>query len=214
MPDLGFAVEGIQAVANAAVPTIGIRLRVTNGETGDAVQHVALQTQIAIEPVFRSYTPEEQERLRDLFDAPSRWGDTLKTMHWTRLNVVIPRFDGSTVVELPVPCSFDFNVAATKYFAGVREGEIPLRLLFSGTVFYRPPEGGLQTAPIPWEREAECRLPVEVWRRMMDLYYPNEAWLSLRRDVFERLYAYKTRGGFPTWEDALASILESQEAQA
>lgn len=210
MPDLRFAVEGIHALAHAAVPTIGIRLRITNAETSDAVQHVALQTQIAIEPAFRSYTSDDQARLRDLFDDPARWSDTLKTMFWTRVSVMIPRFDGATSIDLPVPCSFDFNVAATKYFAGVRDGDIPLRLLFSGTVFYRPPEGGLQTSPIPWEREAECRLPVDVWRRMMDLYYPNETWLSLRRDVFERLHEYKTRGGFPTWEDALTRMLEAK----
>lgn len=209
MPDLHFTVEDVQAVAHAAVPTIGIRLRVTNAG-GDAVQHVALQTQIQIDPVFRSYTAEEQVRLHDLFDDPSRWGDTLKPLFWTRLSVTIPRFDGAASVELPVPCSFDFNVAATKYFAGLDDGDIPLRLLFSGTVFYRPPGGGLLTAPIPWEREAGCRLPVGVWRRMMDLYYPNEAWLPLRRDVFERLHAYKTRGAFPTWDDAVLAMLEAE----
>ncbi len=214
MPDLRFAVEGINAMANAAVPTIAIRLRITNADTSDAVQHVALQTQIAIEPVFRTYTAEEQARLHDLFDDPPRWGDTLKTMFWTRVSVMVPRFDGVTSIELPVPCSFDFNVAATKYFAGLGEGDVPLRLLFSGTVFYRPPEGGLQTAPIPWEREAECRLPVDVWRRMMNLYYFDEAWLPLRRDVFERLHEYKMRGGFPTWEDAVISILDAREAKA
>jgi hypothetical protein len=209
VPDLRFAVEGIQAVANAAVPTVGIRLRVTNADR-DAVQHVALQTRIQIEPVFRSYTAEEQSRLHDLFDDPSRWGDTLKPLFWTRVDVVIPAFDESTTIELPVPCSFDFNVGATKYFAGVQHGEIPLRLLFSGTIFYGAPADRLQIARIPWDREAECRLPVDEWRRMRDLYYPNEAWLPLRRDVFERLHAYKTRGAFPTWDDAVAAMLEGR----
>ncbi|HYC62465.1 MAG TPA: DUF6084 family protein [Thermoanaerobaculia bacterium] len=209
MPDLHFAVDGIQAFANAAVPTLGVRLRVTNVQ-GDAVQHVALQTQIQIEPVFRSYTAEEQVRLRDLFDDPSRWGDTLKPLFWTRVDIVIPAFEEATTIELPVPCSFDFNIAATKYFGGVQRGEIPLRLLFSGTVFYRSPAGGLQIARIPWDREAECRLPVDEWQRMRDLYYPNEAWLPLRRDVFERLHAYKTRGAFPTWDDAVVAMLEAK----
>ncbi|HEY6138105.1 MAG TPA: DUF6084 family protein [Thermoanaerobaculia bacterium] len=209
MPDLHFAVEGIEAVVHAAVPTVGIRLRVTNRER-DAVQHVALQAQIQIEPVFRSYTPEEQVRLRDLFDDPSRWRDTLKPLFWTRVDVVIPAFEEAATIELPVACSFDFNLAATKYFAGVQQGEIPLRLLFSGAAFYRSPAGALQIARIPWDREAECRLAVGEWRRMRDLYYPNEAWLPLRRDVFERLQAYKTRGAFPTWDDAVAAMLEAK----
>lgn len=209
MPDLHFAVKGIQAMVNAAVPTIGIRLRVTNSDR-DAVQHVALQTQIQIEPVFRSYTAEERTRLHDLFDDPARWGDTLKPLFWTRLDLVIPTFEEATMIELPVPCSFDFNIAATKYFSGVQQGEIPLRLLFSGSAFYRSPTAGLQIARIPWDREAECRLPVDEWRRMRDLYYPNEAWLPLRRDVFERLQTYRTSGAFPSWDDAVLAMLEAK----
>ena len=42
---------------------------------------------------------------------------------------------------------------------------------------------------------------------MMDTYYPNSAWLCLRRDIFERLYEYKMRHGIPTWEAALEKIL-------
>jgi hypothetical protein len=79
-------------------------------------------------------------------------------------------------------------VAATKYFQAIGEGDIPLNLMFSGTVFYADTEGKLQAAPIPWDKEARFRLPVRIWREMMDLYYPNTAWLCLRRDVFEELY--------------------------
>ena len=208
MPDLHFAIEGIEALANAVVPTLAVRLRVTNAE-GDAVQHVALQTQVQIDSAVRSYTVDEQARLHDLFDHPSRWGDTLKPLFWLRVDAVIPAFETATVVDLALPCSFDFNIAATKYFAGVQEGDVPLRFLFSGTVFYRSPAGGLQIARIPWEREAQWRLPVDEWRRMRDLYYPNEAWLPLRRDVFERLHAYKRRGAFPTWDDAVSAMLEA-----
>ncbi len=110
-----------------------------------------------------------------------------------------------------MPCSFDFNVAATKYFAGLTTGEIPLRLLFSGTVFYAGEEGTLQVAPISWDQEAAFRLPQATWREMMDLYYPNTAWLSLRRDVFERFYQYKTQRGIPTWEQALECVLPVEE---
>jgi hypothetical protein len=131
-------------------------------------------------------------------------------MLWTHTNVTVPPFCGTTVVELPVPCTYDFNVAATKYFHGLESGEVPLLLLFSGTVYYADPDGALQVAQVSWDKEASFRLPVQVWQAMMDHYYPNSAWLCLRRDVFERLYRYKVEHGLPTWEQTLASLLPAQ----
>jgi len=72
-----------------------------------------------------------------------------------------------------------------------------VNFLFSGTVFYADGEGNLQVAPIPWDKEARFRLPVKAWHEMMDIYYPNGAWLCLRRDVFERIYQYKGRARNP-----------------
>jgi len=115
------------------------------------------------------------------------------------------------VSDLPIPCTFDFNVAATKYFHAVSNGDIPLNLLFSGSVFYAGPEGTMQVAPVPWNKEARFRLPVRVWREMMDIHYPNSAWLYLRRDVFERLYEYKMQRGIPTWEQALEGLLAAEQ---
>jgi hypothetical protein len=109
-----------------------------------------------------------------------------------------------------VPCTFDFNVAATKYFAGLSDGVVPLDLLFSGSVFFETPDYGLQITQISWNKEARFRLPIHVWQEMMEHYYPNSAWLCLRRDVFERLARYKSEQGIPTWEQALESILPSQ----
>jgi hypothetical protein len=110
-------------------------------------------------------------------------------------------------VELPVPCTFDFNVAATKYFSALDDGDVPLYFLFSGTIFHADEDGALQVAPISWEKEANFQLPVRVWKEMMDLYYPNTAWLCLQKDVFDRLYQYKMRRGDPTWEQALDRLL-------
>jgi hypothetical protein len=106
-----------------------------------------------------------------------------------------PAFNDTAVVDLSVPCTFDFNVAATKYFHGLADGDVPLAFLFSGTVFYADGAGALQVAPIPWDKESRFRLPVKSWREVMDVYYPNSAWLCLRRDVFERLYQFKVEHG-------------------
>jgi len=211
MPNLNFQVEGAEALIYAALPQLAFRLAVTNADVDEAIHTVALRCQIQIEATRRQYIPDDQQSLTDLFGEPHRWNQTLRSLLWTHASVVVPAFRGSTSVDLPVPCSFDFNAAATKYFHGVSEGDIPLCLQFSGTVFYACPDGGLQVAPISWDKEAHHRLPVSVWRDMMDSFYPNSAWLSLRRDVFERLYQYKVRHGAPTWEQAFEELLAVEE---
>jgi Family of unknown function (DUF6084) len=212
MPDLSFEVEGAEAVPFAAAPLIALKLRVINREVAEPIHTIALRCQIMIDSARRRYTAEDQERLRDLFGEPERWAQTLRPMLWTHTSVVVTSFTGGTVVDLPVPCTFDFNVAATKYFAGLEGAEVPLNLLFSGTVFYESNQGSMQVAQIPWDKEARYRLPVQVWKQMMDSYYPNVAWLCLRKDVFDRLYRYKVGRGIPTWEQALESILPGDES--
>jgi hypothetical protein len=130
-------------------------------------------------------------------------------MLWTHASVVVPGFTGSVQAEIPVPCTFDFNIAATKYFHGVTSGDLPLCFQFSGTVFYMNEDGTLQVAPISWDKESKYRLPVKVWKDLMEMYYPNSAWLSLRRDTFEKLHQYKMREGIPTWEEALERALSA-----
>jgi hypothetical protein len=211
MPNLDFRVESVAAVPYAAAPTLSFKLRVTNTNRDEVIHSMALRAQIHIEVTRRHYTAEEQARLSDLFGEPSRWGQTLKTMLWTHVAVNIPSFQGETTVEVPVPCTFDFNVASTKYFHGLSDGDLPLNFLFSGTLFYRGENGDLQVAPISWEKEAKFRLPLKIWKQMIDEYYPNTAWLCLRRDAFERLYEYKVRNGVPTWEEVIARLFQNAD---
>src|SRR5215813_12408966 len=207
MPDLNFEVINAETVTFAVAPMLSFRLRITNLDADQQIQSVALRCQIQIETPRRHYVPLEQEALLDLFGEPERWGRTLRPMLWTHAGVTVPPFAGETVVELPVPCSFDFNIAATKYFAGLEAGEVPLNLMFSGTIFFENNAGALQVEQISWDKEAHFRLPVRVWREMMDHYYPNTAWLCLRRDVFDRLNRYKMEHAIPTWEQALESLI-------
>ncbi|MEP6635104.1 MAG: DUF6084 family protein [Acidobacteriota bacterium] len=210
MPDLSFQVEGAEAVPFTAAPLLSFRLRLSNADAGEAIQSVALRCQIQIEATRRKYKPTEQKRLLDLFGEPDRWSRTLRAMLWTHATVIVTPFRETTVVDLPVPCTFDFNVAAAKYFAALEDGEVPLNLMFSGTVFYESAEGALQVEQISWDKEAKYRLPVSVWKEMMDIYYPNMAWLCLQRDVFDRLAQYKMERGIPTWEAALERLLDDQ----
>jgi hypothetical protein len=211
MPNLDFCVERVASVPFAAAPTLSFRLQITNADREEVIHSMALRAQIQIEVTRRHYAAEEQARLSDLFGEPARWGQTLKTMLWTHVSVSVPPFQGETSVEVPVSCTFDFNVATTKYFHGLSEGDLPLNFLFSGTVFYRGEQEELQVAPISWEKEAKCRLPLKIWKQMIDEYYPNTAWLCLRRDAFERLYEYKVRNGIPTWEEVIERIFQNAD---
>lgn len=212
MPDLTFKIEGAEPAQFSASPQIALKLRLTNADPQESIQSIVLRSQIQLEVTRRRYTPEEQKELRDLFGEPERWSQTLRNLLWTHVNVNIPSFQGETMVDLPVPCTFDFNVGATKYFYGLEDGHVPLCVMFSGTVFYSRDGGPLQVAPVSWDKEARFNLPVKVWREMMDAHYPNSAWLRLRRDVFERLQEYKVRNGIPTWEKVFERMLQSPEA--
>ena len=212
MPDLSFDILGAEPVQFAASPMIHFALKVKDAELGK-IHAVALRCQIRIEPAQRRYDAGEKARLRDLFGEPSRWGQTMRTMLWAHTTAVVPPFEGTTTVQLPVACTYDFNIAAAKYFYGLDEGEVPLCFLFSGTIFFSSEDGNMQISQIPWEKEANFRLPVKIWREMMAFYYPNTAWLPLRKDVFDQLYEFKTRHSLPTWEAAMEKLIGSQIEQ-
>jgi hypothetical protein len=194
IPDLDFRVESAAPLRFSASPHVEFKLRVSN-RGGRTVHSVLLKSQIHLDAARRHYTKEEQARLTDLFGEPHRWGETLRSLLWATTTHVIPSFSDETVLDMAVPCTFDFNIAATKYCAGINDGDIPVAFYFSGTVFYAGEAGSLQAAQISWEKEAVYRMPAAVWRDMMDIYYPNTAWLCLSRTAFDRLYDYKVRRG-------------------
>jgi hypothetical protein len=215
MPDLNFRVEGAEPQRSASAPLLLFKLRITENVAAGApptpVHTVALRCQIRIEPAKRRYAPAEEERLPDLFGSPERWGETMRPMLWTHVGTVVPPFTAGCVVDLAVPCSYDFNLAATRYFAAVKDGDLPLCLLFSGTIFYAAADGALQVAQVPWDKEASFRLPAATWHGLMELYHPNSVWLCLRRDVFEALDQYRSRAGLPTAERALEQLVSAKE---
>ena len=213
MPDLDFSVESADVLPYAAVPTILFRLGISNAVEGEEVNSISLRTQIRISATRRRYDPPEQAKLRELFGEPHQWKDTLRSVLWTNTSTIVPRFSGGTVFEMPMTCTYDFDVVGTKYFAALEDGEIPLEFLFSGTTFYRGEGGALQVAQISWEKEAQFRLPVRLWREMMDHYFPNSAWLRLHKDTFDRLYDYRSRNALLTWDRTLESLLNSAEKE-
>jgi hypothetical protein len=207
LPQLGFAVEGAEAVRYAAAPTLALALRV---ESDKPVRSLSLNVQIRIVPTRRSYDAADEDGLVELFGTPERWGETLRGFLWTNATLLVPPFTGSTVAQLTVSCTYDLEVAATKYFHALRDGDVPLELLFSGTVFYLGDGGHLRTAQIPWECEAQFRLPVRVWKEAIAHRFPGSAWLRLQQDVFDRLAAYKAHHTLPTWEATIDELLDGR----
>jgi hypothetical protein len=202
--ELSFSVRDARRVEFAAVPTLAFSLRVDSEEP---VRSVLLDVQVQIAARRRRYAEGEQERLFELFGRPEDWGTTLRTFLWTRATLVVPAFETSTAVDLHVPCSYDLEVAASRYLDALRGGEVPLEFLFSGSVFYTE-DGRLQTTRLSWESEAGYALPVAVWKETMERYFRDTAWLRVRKDTFDRLSAFKSRKALATWEDALDYLLE------
>jgi hypothetical protein len=147
MPELEFSCTGAHPDLAAAAPTITLRLHITE-TSGTPVHALALRSQVRIEPLRRRYDDSEAEALRDLFGERSRWGDTLKPVQLAFVNQVVPSFTGETDIDVALSCSYDFDVAANKYLYALDDGEIPLLMLFSGTVF-TPGANGFSVAPIP-----------------------------------------------------------------
>jgi hypothetical protein len=213
MPDLNFEVVSAEALPFATGPTLQFMLRIRNAVAAETVHSVMLRVQIRIEATRRHYDAESAARLLELFGEPERWAGTMRSLLWTNTTAVVPPFTEEIVAELPVVCTYDFDVVGAKYLYALEDGEVPLLFLFSGTVLYHQEGTGLQVAQISWEREAQFRLPIRVWQEMMERYFPNSAWIRLRKDVFDRLYRYKSRQALPTWEAALEQLLQGHEPE-
>jgi len=211
MPDLSFRVLNVAAMPYAAVPTVAARLQVRNAYPEEKIHSVSLNCQVQLEPLRRSYSAMEEARLLDLFGERERWSRTMKPMLWTNSVLKLGEFSGTKEVDLPLPCTFDFDVAATKYFYGLEAGKIPVTALFSGTVFYAGQGDALQVAPIPWACEARFELPVEVWRAAIDAHYPDQAWIRVPKETFDRLYRFKVARGIPAWDQLLNQLMDRAE---
>ncbi|CAN5874343.1 DUF6084 family protein [soil metagenome] len=209
MNELSFSVLNAGAEPYAAVPTINLRLSVASS-VPEPVHAVALRCQVRIEPQRRRYDSGEEDRLEELFGDTPRWGDTLRPFLWTHLATTLTGFTGVTEVDLPLPVSYDFEVAGAKYLHSLGDGEVPLVLLFSGTVFSRG-NSGFSAQPVPWHAEASYRMPVKVWRDVMDMYFPNSGWLRLPCETIDRLSRRKVEWALATFDQTIETLLKEHE---
>jgi uncharacterized protein DUF6084 len=209
MAQLTFACTQASASRYAATPTLAFKLTITES-SGVRVHAIALRCQIRIEPHRRRYSAAEAQRLHDLFGDTSRWADTVKPIQLAMVSTMVPAFTSLTEVGLEVPCTYDLEVASARYLQGLDDGTIPLLFLFSGTVFTAPGDGsatGFSVELIPWSSEATYRMPVSVWREVVDLHFPGSAWLRCSRETLDALSAFKAEHALATWDATLTALL-------
>ncbi len=207
MGEIDFKVLEVKAQPYAATPTLAFRMRIAE-PSGAVIHSISLHCQIRIEPQRRRYSRDEEERLRELFGPAPQWGDSLKPFLWTHVDTMVRGFEESIEFDLPVLCTYDFEVAAAKYLHALGDGDIPLLFLFSGTVFAKSP-AGLSVSQLAWHKDATYRMPVKVWRELMDLYFPNGGWLRLQRESLDALLKFKARYALATWDQVIEVLLRA-----
>jgi hypothetical protein len=207
--DLNFDCVGAQADRYAVTPAMTLKL-VISETTGQRVEAIALRCQLRIETARRRYSDAEAQRLEDLFGETQRWSETLRPVQFSNVSIMVGGFTGRTELDLPVPLSYDMEIGATRYFAGLDDGEVPLLLLFSGTIFGMA-DGRLSVAQVPWSKEAHFRLPVAVWRAAIDAHFPNSAWFRVSTHTRDELQRFKTRHALPTWEATVLELLAAAQ---
>jgi hypothetical protein len=205
-PGLRLGITGVEDIPHAAAPTLAFTLSVDD-PSGREIFMAGLSVQIQIEPAKRSYDAEEREKLTELFGDPHRWSTTAQRMHWTSESVLLPSFTGSTTAQIEVLCNYDVELAAAKYFHSVDDGEIPLAFHFNGSVYYSSDGGRLQVVQVPWDTTADFKMPVSVWREMIDSYYPYRGWVPVHLDTLDALQRLKARLGAPTFDAAVTELL-------
>jgi Family of unknown function (DUF6084) len=205
-PDLEFAVVGARPLKYAAAPMLNLDLQVSE-TTGAQLYMVALTIQLMIEPARRAYDDATRERLVELFGAPERWAVTTRSLVWSKLDVLVPAFTGTTTVTVPIACHYDLELAAAKYLHSLPDGEAPLALHFNGMIYYRGQDGGLQMVLIPWSKSIDFRMPVSVWHETIAHYYPGTAWIAVRAQTFEALQREKLERGLATLDACVNALL-------
>lgn len=211
-PHLTFSIEEAAPLEPAAVPTLRFALRIEDAQA-IPIRSLALNAQVRIAATRRRYDKQDEGRLVELFGQPDQWARSLQSLHWTNVPLQVGGFTQTTLVDIPVPCTYDLEVSATRYFHALEGGDVPLEFLFSGAAFYTGEGGALQVTPIAWDCDADFRLPVSVWRETMDRHFPGSAWLRLDKESFDRLHAYRAKHTLLTWEAAVESLLARAEQE-
>lgn len=207
VPEPAFAITGAAHRAYCVAPTM-VFSGTASDRTGHEIQSIALCAQVMIDPARRGYDAQTRERLAELFGPPASWTASPQGLAWARVFVGIPAFVGSTTFALELPCTYDLEVAASKYFYALADGDAPLSFHFSGTVFYLGRDGRLQVVPVPWSATAQFPMPIAAWRAMIAEHYPGGGWIRLHERTLAALNALRSSRGLPSFDSCVTELLE------
>lgn len=191
-----------EAVAERRSAAPAIRLRVDVLAPGVKIEALLLRARVQIEPWRRAYDANEKELLRELSAA--------QPLQWIDVAVTVNAFSEQTTFEIPMSCTYDMQVAATKYLTAIDGGAIPVRVFFNGTAFSAA-ESGFSAAMLSWDSDCEAFVPIDVWHEAMDACFAGQAWLRVDRSVFDALARYRVHRGFADWDQALEHLLQVHE---
>jgi hypothetical protein len=208
-----FAVLGVEVVDDAAAPTLRFRLGVAEPSQRE-IFTIALTAQINLEPARRTYDEATRERLVDLFGEPERWPATTHPFLWAQATTLVPSFTGAGMLTLPVPCTFDLEIAAARYFASLDDGDVPLAFHFSGSILLRGDDGRVQVVSVPWSCSTTWRMPIATWRSLMRRHYPGRGWVALQADTVERLLQYRRDHGLHSFDACVERMLQDDPGEA
>jgi Family of unknown function (DUF6084) len=201
-----FEVQDVTWIADSVAPMLSFALGVTE-TSGREVFTIVLTAQINIDPARRSYDAETRSALVELFGEPERWSSTTQSFLFAQATTLVPSFTGQASFTLAVPCTYDLELAATKYFHSVPDGEVPLSFHFTGSVLYRGDEGQMQVVLIPWTCSADWRMPVASWREMMAHHYPGGGWIRLSDETMRDLGRRRTQLGLHSYDATVSQVL-------
>jgi hypothetical protein len=206
IPAPALEITGAAHVPFSAVPTMRFEALAREPDA-IPVQSIGLSVQVMIDPARRGYDPATRERLAELFGAPERWAPSTSGLAWARVAVTVPGFSGEAPFGIEVPCTYDLEVAAAKYFYAVQDGVVPLSFHFNGNVFYRDGDGRLQMTPVSWSTTARYGMPVSAWRAMIAEHYPGGGWVRVGEDTLQQLHELRAQRGLSTVDDLLRDLL-------
>ena len=207
--DPEFSILGVEPVPHTATPTLRFHAHVDD-PTGREIHTIALSTQIQIDPARRAYDAETHGRLVELFGPPERWASTTEVFRWAHVSALVPGFTGATSFAIDVACTYDMEIAASKYFYSLSGGEVPLSFLFNGMVLYSGEGDRLQVAQVPWSCTARWRMPVDDWKAVMAAYYPGGGWVRVTTETLDALAARKAQAGDHSYDGLIRRLLDEQ----
>ncbi len=166
-------------------------------------------------PDRRGAPPVRRRRARETRRAVrngEQWTRSLGGVPWTEASVNVPRFAASATIDVPLPCTYDFDVASAKYLAALEDGEIPVDVLLTGTMFYARGRAGCRRRAFRGTASCPHASPCRRGARRSTRPSPTRRGCGSAARRSPRCRAYRSRNAFTTWDETFAALLREAGA--